>query len=90
MFVTVCYFNARKNFSFGVDEGGERSLGLFYCLILLGFRLSWSPRLEFPPWRWANKNFEWLSQTNFEVSFKKTNYFYSVSGTVNHVWDGVI
>ena len=30
-------------------------------------RFTWSPRLEFPDWRWA-KNFDWISQTHYEVS----------------------
>ncbi len=87
--MTVCYFDAGEIFLLEPTRAMKGAWGLFYCLILSGFRLSWSPRLEFPPWRWANKNFEWLSQTNFEVSFKN-NYFYSVSGTVNHVWEGAI
>ena len=28
-------------------------------------RLSWSPRLELPAWRWA-RNFEWISGTHYE------------------------
>jgi len=28
-------------------------------------RLTWSPRLEFPAWRWA-KNFEWISRTQYD------------------------
>jgi hypothetical protein len=40
MFVTVHYFNVAKNILLelkgGGGERGERSLGLFYCLILSG------------------------------------------------------
>ena len=31
--------------------------------------MTWSPRLEFPAWRWA-KNFEWISRTQYDVSTK--------------------